>query len=131
MKICGRGVSTVRTTLRNMYRICAVLGSVLHAVSSMLDVDLSLYRDRWRWEFDEFINHFWDKPSIPQDQLLTDLAADNSIDLVVLVSCDSSIGKLGSELLRIWDERRRKFRLAALCITREMCKARTSRPTAS
>lgn len=77
-------------------------------------MDLSLYRDRWRWEFDEVINHFWDKPSIPQDQLLTDLAADNSIDLVVLVSCDSSIGKLGSELLRIWDERRRKFRLGCV-----------------
>lgn len=91
-----------------------VLGSVLHALSSMPDVDATLYRDRWRWEFDEVIYHFWDKPSIPQNQLLTDLAANESVSLVVLVSCDSSISRLGSELLRIWDERSTKFRLGCM-----------------
>ncbi|KAL7005680.1 hypothetical protein EMMF5_004762 [Cystobasidiomycetes sp. EMM_F5] len=101
-----------------------VLGAILHSLTRMPEVSISLYRNNFRWQFDKLIDPFFHQQAQWWETLPADLAEESDpatrIDLLVLTSCDYTLERRGKDILDSWEKRTHKFRIG--CVLHEAYK---------
>ena len=91
---------------------------MLHTLSELPEAKVTLFRDEWRWDFDQIIAPFWDTSPTPTADLWAGLQEESDtarrLDYLFLTSCDFTLEFDGQNLLNIWDSRHKKFRVGCL-----------------